>query len=71
MYIPIFIAILMGLLSPINQSNHKLKGKVYVKMDGMAPQPTTYSTDSIPPGDGEPGIGGDTGGETGNNPPRP
>lgn len=68
MYIPIFIAILMGLLSPINQSSNKLKGKVYVKMDGSSVQPSTLSTDSIPPGeggddDGETGIGGGTGGE--------
>lgn len=80
MYIPIFIAILMGLLSPINQSSCKVRGNVYVKMDGSVQQPTTLSTDSIPPGDGgddggETGIGGGPGGPTGDNgqlpPPKP
>lgn len=64
MYIPIFIAILMGLLSPINQVSHNVKGKVYVKMDCSVPQATTFDTDSIPPGGG-----GDTGGENGHLPP--
>ncbi len=65
MFLPIFIAILMGLLSPINQSSDKLKGTVYVKMDAPSSQPNTFSTDSIPPeeGGGETGIGGGTGGE--------
>lgn len=68
MYIPIFIAILMGLLTPINQSAHKVNGTVYVKLDGSVPQATTLDTDSIPPDSGEDGPGGDTGQ---NPPPKP
>lgn len=80
MYIPIFIAILMGLLSPANQSAHKKTGTVYVKFDGPISQNSTASTDSIPPGEGgddggETGIGGPggtgTSGGTGQNPPPP
>ncbi|MES2650635.1 MAG: hypothetical protein V4663_02790 [Bacteroidota bacterium] len=66
MYIPIFIAILMGLLAPMNQSANRSTGTVYVKIDGPIVQNSTSEIDSIPPGGG-----GDTGGETGNNPPRP
>ncbi len=71
MYIPIFIAILMGLLSPINQSNHKKTSTIYVKFDAPAPQPMTSDTDSIPGGDdGINGPGGTgTGGGTGTPPP--
>jgi len=76
MYIPIFVAILMGLLSPINQSSSRLQGKVYVKMDSPSSQPTTFSTDSIPPGEGgddggDTGIGGPGGGTGQNPPPKP
>jgi len=65
MYLPIFIAILMGLLSPVNLSSNKSTETIYVKLDGPISQNTTSAPDSIPPGDG----GGDTGGENGHLPP--
>lgn len=64
MYIPIFIAILMGLLAPTNQSANPTTGSVYVKFDEPIAQNSTSETDSIPPGGG-----GDTGGENGHLPP--
>lgn len=76
MYIPIFIAILMGLITTA-QNPHQLKAKVFVKFDKPASF-STSSTDSIPPGgggneggdDGINGPGGTgTGGGTGSPPP--
>jgi len=67
MFIPLFIAILLGLATPSNTNNN------------CAPQTgTTVSTNGTDPGDpGDPGDtdptdpGDDgTGGDTGNNPPR-
>jgi len=64
MFLPLFIAILLGLATPANTNNN------------CAPQTgTTVSaadTDPTDPGDTDPTDPGDdgTGGDTGNNPPR-
>ncbi|MEJ5993315.1 hypothetical protein WG904_02705 [Pedobacter sp. Du54] len=74
MYIPIFIAILMGLLAPINQTAKRGNGTVYVKFNVPIVQDNTSETDSIPPGDdgiNGPGTGTGTGGGTGQIPPPP
>ncbi|RZK41167.1 MAG: hypothetical protein EOO90_12215 [Pedobacter sp.] len=78
MYIPIFIAILMGLLAPNYQSANRNKGTVYVKFGSSAPGNYTTQTDSLPTGGGgddDTGIGGPgsggPGGNTGQNPPPP
>lgn len=58
MYIPIFIAILMGLLVPTNQTAKTSTGTVYVKFDAPITQSNTSEPDTVPPGDGP---GGDNG----------
>jgi len=63
MFIPLFIAILLGLATPSNTNHSASCGGT-----------TTVNTADADPGDsGEPGDtppGDDTGGDTGNNPPR-
>lgn len=66
MYLPIFIAILLGLVSPSNKSANKRCG-VYINVNQPKPEYSTFNTDSIPPGN-EDGTGGDTGHVP---PPRP
>ncbi|MBB6236950.1 hypothetical protein HDC90_001567 [Pedobacter sp. AK013] len=64
MFIPLFIAILLGLATPANTNNNcNPNGGTTV---------TTADTDPTnpgDPGDGTGEAGGDTGGETGQNPP--
>jgi len=63
MFLPLFIAILLGLASPSNTNHSASCGGT-----------TTVNTADTDPGDpGDPGDtdpGDDTGGDTGNNPPR-
>jgi hypothetical protein len=65
MFIPIFIAILMGLISPSNHRSTCTGGTVYVS--------SSESNAGDEPGDGggdDSGTpGDDTGGQTGHNPP--
>lgn len=64
MFLPLFIAILLGLATPTNTNNN-------CDHNGG----TVVTTNSNTPGDpgsgsgGDGGAGGDTGGETGQNPP--
>ncbi|RZJ81663.1 hypothetical protein EZ449_02855 [Pedobacter frigidisoli] len=64
MFIPIFIAILLGLVNPSNTSSNCTQN------DGTTVS-TSTSTPGDPgdPGDTDPGDDG-TGGDTGQNPPR-
>ncbi len=64
MYLPIFIAILLGLMAPSNNTSTNKRGCVYVNTN-EPPKQSTFSTDSIPPSNDD-----GTGGENGNNPPR-
>jgi len=63
MFLPLFIAILLGFASPSNTNNNCSHNSG-----------TVVSTNDTDPGDTDPGDGGDngddTGGDTGNNPPR-
>lgn len=63
MFLPLFIAILLGLATPTNTNNNcgHNSGTVVNAND-------TDPTDTGDPGDQPPGDG--TGGDTGNNPPR-
>ena len=60
MYLPIFIAILMGLISPSNNVSTNKRGGVYISVNQPKPEYSTFSTDSIPPGS-EDGTGGENG----------
>jgi hypothetical protein len=62
MFLPLFIAILLGLATPTNTNNNcGHSGGTVVNAN---------DTDPNDPGDpGDDGDGGDTGGETGQNPP--
>lgn len=69
MYIPIFIAILMGLISPANHSsNCNSGGTVYVNSTDGEDDPDTGSGDDDGTGIGGPGPA-NPGGNTGQNPP--
>jgi hypothetical protein len=65
MFLPLFIAILLGLATPSNTNHSASCGGT-----------TTVNTADTDPGDTDPGDPGDTdpgedtGGDTGNNPPR-
>jgi len=65
MYLPIFIAILLGLMAPSNTSTNK-RGCVYVNTN-EPPKYSTFDTDTTTTGN-EGGTGGDTGHVP---PPRP
>ncbi len=62
MYLPIFIAILLGLMSPSNNASTNSKGCVHVNTN-EPPQQSTFSTEETP------GNEGGTGGENGQLPP--
>jgi hypothetical protein len=62
MFIPMFIAILLGLVTPTNTNNNCTHGGTTVSASNNT------AGDPGDPGDGSPGD--DTGGDTGNNPPR-
>lgn len=70
MFLPIFIALLMGLISPANPSSTCNGGTVYVSNSG-AEDPGTGDTGEDPGDTGdEPGPGaGSAGGNQGQNPP--
>jgi len=64
MYLPIFIAILLGLMAP-SSNNVNVRGSVHINTN-EPPRYSTFSTDSIP------GNEGGTGGENGQLlPPKP
>lgn len=63
MYLPIFIAILLGLMSPSNSSSTNRRGNVYINVNQPKSEYSSF-TDSIPPGND-----GGTGGENGQLPP--
>ncbi|MGN8058704.1 hypothetical protein ACTJKN_20630 [Pedobacter sp. 22163] len=58
MFLPLFIAILLGLATPTNTNNN-------CSHNGG----TTVSTNDTDPGDTDPGDDGDTGGDNGHLPP--
>lgn len=61
MFLPLFIAILLGLATPTNTNNNcGHNGGTVV---------TTNDNNPGDPGSNDPGNGDDTGGETGQNPP--
>lgn len=66
MYLPIFIAILLGLMAPNSNNSNNIRGSVHINTN-EPPRYSTFSTDSIPPGN-DGGTGGDTGHVP---PPRP
>ncbi|WP_113661662.1 hypothetical protein [Pedobacter nanyangensis] len=63
MYIPIFIAILLGLLSPSNNTSANKKGSIYINTN-EPPKYSTFDTDST-----STEIEDGTGGENGQLPP--
>lgn len=63
MYIPIFIAILLGLIAPSNNTSTNKRGCVYVNTN-EPPKYSTFDTDSTSTGP----VDG-TGGENGQLPP--
>lgn len=73
MYLPIFIALLLGLINPSHTNNCNGGGTVYVTTNDSNP---SNSGEEEGEGDGEddgndgPGAGG-PGGNTGNPPPKP
>ncbi len=68
MFLPLFIAILLGLATPANTNNNcDHNGGTVVNANNTDPNnPGDPGTD---PGNGDPGDDG-TGGDTGQNPPR-
>lgn len=62
MYLPIFIAILLGLVSSSDNSYTNKNGSVYISTN-EPPSTSSLTTDSIPPDDDG------TGGENGQLPP--
>lgn len=63
MYLPIFIAILLGLMAPSNNTSTNKRGCVYVNTN-EPPKYSTFDTDTTTTG-----IEGGTGGENGQLPP--
>ncbi len=63
MYIPIFIAILLGFISPSSNTSTNKRGYVYVNTN-EPPRYSTFDTDTT-----STGVGGGTGGDTGHVPP--
>ncbi|WP_412466643.1 hypothetical protein [Pedobacter sp. KLB.chiD] len=71
MFLPLFIAILLGLATPANTNNNcGHNGGTVVNASSTDPNdPNNPGDPGTDPGNGDPGDDG-TGGDTGNNPPR-
>lgn len=63
MFLPIFIAILLGLVSPANTNTNNCNGNTTLSTYDSGTNGDEDPDDDTPPSDG-------TGGETGQNPPR-